>query len=268
MRYPPDEMWRRINSSRQWDTEPVFCLTADVDWASEAALQIFFDEILTFGFKPTIFVTNESREVDRQFHLGKIDRGLHPNFLPGSSQGATLREVLDTVRAYAPETRCFRAHRGYDSTDSTHLTASYGIEYDSNAITLMQTNIRPILLESGLVRFPVFLEDGTHLFHKLELDFNKYRQRLSTPGIKVLSVHPMNWVVNPPTIKYMRAIKDSLSREEYNQMTLETIETCRNKDFGIKDFMSEALHFASNFTTLSLSELYELSLAEPNTDKL
>lgn len=264
MRYRPEEMWRRINTKRIWETEPVFCLTADVDWASDAALEIFFAEILQFHLRPTIFVTNASGVIERQFQAGKIDRGLHPNFLPGSSHGTTLNEILDKVMAFAPETKCFRAHRGYDSTDSTHLVASYGIEYDSNAITLMQSHIRPILLESGLVRFPVFLEDGTHLFHTMDLNVPKFKHCLETPGIKIISIHPMNWVINPPTIKYMRAIKDSLSREDYNLMSLEIIENSKNRDHGIKDFMKEVLEFSKRYKSLSLKELYELSLAETN----
>jgi len=262
------EMWRRINSERIWDKEPVFCLTADVDWAPESALEIFFSEIHAFGFRPTIFVTNLSQVVEDQFQRGLIDRGLHPNFLPGSSHGSTLTEVFDTVRQFAPETRCFRAHRGFDSTDSTHLVASRGIEYDSNAITLMQTRLQPTLLESGLVRFPVYLEDGTYLFRDLDRSFEAFMHHLAYPGIKVLSVHPMNWVINPPVITYMRSIKDSLSREDYNLMSHEVIEKVRHKGEGIKDFMIAVLRYASQFKSYSLEQLYELSLSEPNRMEL
>jgi hypothetical protein len=259
-----EDMWQRVNSSRIWDEEPVFCFTADVDWASEDALDRFFKDILPYNLKPTIFVTHRSAVVDKVFREGKIERGIHPNFLPGSSHGNDFKTIVETVLILAPEAECFRAHRGFDVTDTTHLLASYGMKYDSNVGTLMQTRVRPTLLESRLIRFPIFFEDGTHLYNELELDFKRYERHFLTPGIKVISLHPMNWAVNPPALKYMRAIKDSLSREAYNRMSSDTIETHRHRGRGIADFSHDIIKFITQFKVHSLRELYLIAISQPN----
>ena len=80
----------RLIRRHGWDERPVFCFTSDVDWASEYVLQHFF-ELLFKGkdnpIKPTIFCTNESLTIAKEFNAGRIDRGIHPNFLPDSDHG-------------------------------------------------------------------------------------------------------------------------------------------------------------------------------------
>ncbi len=254
-------MIEKINTGRIWDKEPVFCFTSDVDWASDEVLELFLSQIDGFNLKPTIFVTHGSAVVDNYKKTGRIERGLHPNFLPNSSHGDDFRTVIETCIKFAPEARCFRAHRGFDVTDITHLLTEYGIEYDSNVVTIMQERIRPMLHESGLVRFPIFFEDGTHLYNCLELGLDRYVKLFKQPGIKIVSFHPMNYVINPPTLRYMRSIKDALSREEYNNMTVAEIEKYKHRGSGITDVTDEIIEFASQYKVMALSELFELAVS-------
>ena len=64
----------------------VVCFTVDIDWASEYACQQtlrFFEE---HGIPITVFLTHPSKVLDEALHAGKIRGGLHPNFMPDSSQ--------------------------------------------------------------------------------------------------------------------------------------------------------------------------------------
>ena len=255
------ELLSRLDKDRIWNHEPVFCFTSDVDWASEAALDIFLSDMQRFDLKFTMFVTHRSDVVEEYKKAGVIERGIHPNFLPGSSHGDGFRSVIETVLEFAPEAKCFRSHRGFDVTDITHLLTEYGMEYDSNVVTIMQQDVKPILHESGLLRFPIFFEDGTHLYNRLGLDLDKYKPRFTTPGIKIISIHPVNYVVNPPTIKYMRSIKDSISREEYIGMSQLTIEKHRYNGDGIVKVVDEIIQLAKNYRILTLSELYSLAIS-------
>ncbi|MDZ4121845.1 MAG: hypothetical protein U1C33_05455, partial [Candidatus Cloacimonadaceae bacterium] len=72
-----------------WDEEPVFCITSDIDWASEAVMDRFFQDVLPMAARPMLFVTHHSRLIADKYKEGLIDRGVHPNFMPGSSHGDT-----------------------------------------------------------------------------------------------------------------------------------------------------------------------------------
>lgn len=250
-----------ISKEKPWHIKPVFCFTADIDWASETVLELFFDEILFYKIVPTVFVTHASKIVDQLSADKKIERGIHPNFLRGSSHGDSFEDVIDTCLKFAPETKFSRSHRGYSSTDTNHLLKNkYQFKLSSNTVTILQPYLQPVLHESGLFEFPIFFEDGTQLYNQMGFEIGKYLKNFTSPGIKIISFHPMNFVINSPTLQYMRNIKDTLSREEYNNLSLEKIEHYKNRLKGIKDICVEILKLSKQYDVLTLSELYNISI--------
>ncbi len=190
---------------------PVFCLTADVDWASEEALRIGHEVLADAKTKATYFMTHPSPFLYSLLDEGKIDAGIHPNFLRDSSQGGSYEEVCKYCLDLFPDVKCFRSHRYYDVTDITHKFYAEGLRYDSNVCTLLQQRIQPFLHESGLLRFPTFFEDGTYLWQDRGLDFGSREEELfSKPGLKIISIHPMHMVMNSPDIHYSRRHKERL----------------------------------------------------------
>lgn len=244
-----------------WIEEPIFCFTSDIDWASEAVLSDYFTQADHRGLKTTLFVTHKSQIIEEQFQNGVVNRGIHPNFLAGSSHGDSFEEVVKTCLAFAPEARGFRCHRLFDVTDITHLLRNkYGFKYVSNLGTLLKTNITPILHESGLLHYPIFFEDGAHSQSELDLDISKYSKYFSAPGIKIISFHPMNLVLNYPTTTYMRSINESLTREEYNNIDSNQIEKLRNTQTrGVGDSVKMIFELVdkNNYTIMSLDEIYK-----------
>jgi len=254
-----EELITKLRGKQIWDETPVFCFTSDIDWASEEVMKEYFDQVDRLDIKPTLFVTHPSAVIEENFKAGRIERGIHPNFLPNSSHGNSFREVIETCMRLAPESYGFRCHRAFEVTDITHLLKNdYSYKYYSQPITLLQSFIRPVLHESGLVCYPVFFEDGTHLYQRLDLDFRHYREAFVTPGIKIISFHPMNFVFNSPTLQYMRQIKDSLSREEFQHISSGTIAKLRNGKTGIGTTVREIIDFvrAANYPVLSMNDLY------------
>jgi hypothetical protein len=256
------ELLKKIEIERVWNTKPVFCFTSDVDWASESVLELFLSDFCKHGLPLTVFVTHESPVINKYKEKGYIERGIHPNFLPNSSHGKGYREVIKECLKFAPEAKGIRSHRLYDVTDITHLLHDeFGFNYISNLGTILQTDIRPILHESGLVHFPIFFEDGIHLWNKLSLKLSDHLGKFRSPGIKIISVHPMNYVINTPEIPYMRKIKDSLTREEYNRLSFDEIQKQSFKGTGIRCLASEIISFAKDHNVMKLSELYELTIS-------
>lgn len=145
-------------------------------------------------------------------------------------------------------------------TDITHILKNdYNYKNVSNLGTILQDGIKQILHKSGLIHIPIFFEDGTHLYNQLDLNFKKYLDLFTNPEIKIISFHPMNFVFNSPTMPFMRQLKDSLTRDEYNNISTETIDSKRNSGAGIGQTVIDIANFVNenNYPILSLNEIYQ-----------
>lgn len=90
-------------------------LTFDIDWAPDASIAMCLDMIEKKDIKATFFATHHTdmnQEIIRRGH----ELGIHPNFVPGSSHGVEVREVLDTCFEYAPNATLMRTHALVQST--------------------------------------------------------------------------------------------------------------------------------------------------------
>ncbi len=250
----------KVAGPHLWDEQPVFCFTSDIDWASEAVLEQFFAQLPADMLKLTTFVTHRSEVIEREFKSGHIQRGIHPNFLPGSSQGNSFSEVIETCVALAPEATCTRSHRAFDVTDTAHMLKNeFNFKCCSNTITTLAPRISPYWLESQLLQIPVFLEEGSFLYNQLGLSIKPFLNHFTSPGLKVISFHPINMVFNTPYIAWMRQIKDSLSREEFNNISSEMIVQKRNNERGAFDLIGEIIELTQQkqYPILSIEEIYE-----------
>lgn len=255
-----NKLIEKIYDKHIWNELPVFCFTSDIDWASEDVMHEYFEIINIMEIKPTLFVTHKSSLIEANFQSGKIERGIHPNFLPNSSHGNSFKEVIETCINFAPEAYGFRSHRVFEVTDITHLLKNnFSYKYFSHQISIFQPSVIPILHESGLINFPVFFEDGTHLYNKLDINIQNYFRYFTMPGLKVISFHPMNFIFNSPSLSYMRNIKDTLTREEYQNITEDTIERMKNKNFGIRNTIIDIINFVkqNNYPIMSMNEIYK-----------
>ncbi|OLS03670.1 polysaccharide deacetylase WbmS family protein [Tissierella creatinophila] len=249
----------RINN-HLWKSEPIICLTFDVDWASEDALKYSYNIIEKYGFKTTFFLTHESKFILELIEKGDIDGGIHPNFLINSSHGNSYDEVIDYCTTLLPQAEAYRCHRYFDVNDITETFAEKGYKYDSNVCTFLQI-VEPFVHRSGLVRFPIFFEDGAYLFHRQNLNFKEVgKQLFNNPGLMILNIHPMHMALNSPDFYYMRKVKDSLTREEWNNLNYKLLEKIRYKGYGIRDFIIEIFEFIKeeNIKTYTLNEIYKI----------
>lgn len=243
-----------------WKNEPIICLTFDVDWASEEALKYSYSIIEQYGFKTTFFLTHESKFILDLIDKKCIDAGIHPNFLPNSSQGSNYDEVIEHCMTLLPEAKSFRSHRYFDVNDITETFVKKGYKYDSNVCTFLQ-RVEPFVHRSGLIRFPIFFEDGAYLLHGQNLNFKEVgKQLFNNPGLMILNIHPMHMVLNSPDFYYMRKVKDSFTRKEWNSLGYKTLEKNRYKGQGIGDFIIEIFEFIKkeNIKTYNLNELYKV----------
>ena len=247
-----------------WRNEAVFIFTVDVDWASEDALKYCYSLFEQYGIPVTFFITHPSNFLNEKIEKGIIDAGIHPNFLKGSSQGNTLNEVIDYCIDLLPNTKSFRCHRYYDVNDVNDYLYEQGFRYDSNLCTLLQ-KVDPFFHRSGLLRFPIYFEDGAYLLHNGNLNFNQVVEQIFyLSGLMIINVHPMHMVLNSPHFLYAKKIKDNLSREEWNTLNFKDFDKIKYSGLGIRDFVVDLLEFVykNNIKTYTLKELYEKIISQ------
>jgi hypothetical protein len=94
-------------------------LTLDMDWAPDCTIDEAAALLVAAGVRATWFVTHDSPAVRRlRLRADLFELGIHPNFLPGSTQGRTPEEVLHFCMGVVPEAQAVKTHA---LVESTHL---------------------------------------------------------------------------------------------------------------------------------------------------
>jgi hypothetical protein len=139
----------------------------------------------------------------RHRHEAGVSLGIHPNFLPGSTHGASTAEVIAACRTLVPDARSFRCHAFSESTHVLRALVDQGYVADSNLLSFLQPALVPVVHGAGLLRLPVFLEDDVLLHWANEdLDLAPVLERLFTPGLKILNFHPALVALNAPSLEF------------------------------------------------------------------
>lgn len=251
------EMLLKIEKARkEFSEQPIFCFSTDIDWASEVAIKKSMDWFLDKDIPIMAFLTHKSQVIDEFGE--KINVGPHPNYMPDSSQGKSFDEIIDFCLNLTPDAIGFRSHRYFDVNDILEKFCKHGMKYDSNVCTLLD-NMQPFLHRTGLIRFPTFFEDGAYLLNKGSFDFLDVDKYFFTGGIKVINIHPMHLMLNTPNFMYMRNIKDSLTREQWNNIDEDIINEYKNKGAGITTFIEQMVEQIAKrgIKTMQLDDVYK-----------
>jgi hypothetical protein len=188
--------------------KPIFAFTADQDWAPEWAAEFFLDELRRLRIPLHIFRTNPSPAFDDAIKTGDAEQGWHPNFLAGSSHGASVSEVVRYCERHFPGASTVRSHCFAEDTFSWRELRSAGIVADSQLGTLFQGYLLPVVHWTGIIRLPVYFEDDT--FFDIEqsvLNLETILPTLFTPGLKILNFHPTFVGCNTPSRSYHERLK-------------------------------------------------------------
>jgi hypothetical protein len=242
-----------------WDKEPVFCFTSDIDWASESIIKYSHNVLSGDDLKLTYFVTHSSPFLTDLNKQKKVRLLIHPNFLPNSSHGNSFNEVIDYCLNLVPSADGFRSHRYFEVNDIMDDLEKRGFRFVSNHCTRCETHIKPLVHRSGLLSIPIFLEDGGYLLMDPTLNINNLITKLKSPGLKVINFHPAHMAFNTPDFAYTRSIKDSMSRESWNNLSLSELQNLENKNKpGIRKTIQQIIDFAfsNDYKVLSMHDIY------------
>ncbi len=159
-------------------------LTTDTEWCSEEDIRRLFTLADIHHVPLFPFLTHASP------FLKKFGgpQGIHPNFLPGSTHGATEDEVLDHCFKLVPGATAFRSHCFYGHTRLLWKMAERGIKADANLLTYL-TYREPFRNVGGFLTFPTYWSDDVAIRNgATELP----KKRLNSIQPLVVNVHPRN----------------------------------------------------------------------------
>ena len=244
---------------KKYASDNFLAFSADIDWASDACIEKQLGFFLARGVPMTVFCTHASAAIDRLRGDARVELGIHPNFSAGSSQGATLDEVLDTCFGLVPGARCMRGHRWYSSNDVSDRLVERGVLFDSNECSMLDP-VAPYIHRSGLLRIPVYFEDGGFLWNGAEVNFKTNGRRyFDTPGLKVLDLHPIHFALNCPSNEFYRTVADTTPRAVYSAMDDDAIAARAWRGYGMRDYLTELMDFAvaAHVNVVSLGQVYD-----------
>lgn len=185
-------------------------LALDIDWAPDWAIDFAADLILEAGAAATWFVTHASPAVERLgARTGRFELGIHPNFLPGSTHGADVGEVLEHCLGLVPGARSMRTHGLWQSNallrDVLERTT---IRVDASIFLPRAPHLAPVAFTLGgrtLVRAPVYW--GDHYELQQPAPHWDSERLLCSPGLKIFAFHPLHLYLNSATCEAYETLK-------------------------------------------------------------
>ncbi|MDP9265638.1 MAG: hypothetical protein M3O91_05905 [Chloroflexota bacterium] len=238
------------------ETSPL-CFTTDIEWAPDWAIRDLYELADEHGVPLTPFLTHRSEYLLSRLGMREVvssaNVGVHPNFLPGSTHGATVDEVIATTKALWPAAVSFRSHCFYDDTRMLRKMADAGFRYDSNLFAFLQPMLAPLRTVAGTVRLPVFWEDDVHSGNALPWDADALRAAFETPGLKIVNVHPLRVALNVPDegfAEFHRPLGSAVDVDARSE---------RHPGKGTRTFLAELFAYASSGgqRAVRLHDLYE-----------
>jgi hypothetical protein len=242
-----------------------FVLTSDLDWASEYCIENFLSIVDRFSVKPTIFVTHESAALREASSEGRVELGIHPNFLQRSTHGETINGILQHVLDLAPHAIAVRCHRHFAGPEIESALAAQGLRIDSNTHRHLEHEIAPIELASGLLRLPVFFEDDCHWMQNRTWRFRDHEADYFSAGLKILNFHPFLVALNAPDAAFYLRHKWRIPT-----LTADDAARWRCKGDGAATFLVEAIGaiYTAGHRFVTLGEMAESLIRKTLTTEM
>jgi hypothetical protein len=230
-----------------------YAITLDIDWAPDCAIEYCLDLLDEYKVKATFFVTHKTKmnsEIERRGHL----LGIHPNFLPNSTQGNSVKEIIEECLLYAPNAWCIRMHALVQSSPLLHeVFGSFKqLKLDVSLLMHRSEYAHKCLWDFGGVKFE-------RLLYNWEDDAEFSQQRFSDNDniffgdLTVFDFHPIHVLLNSSNGSEYANLKTLLNGRNLTDMARSEMSAFRNKSDGVEDFFRRVLN--SKATSIGLNEI-------------
>ena len=188
-------------------------LTLDIDWAPDFVIDSVAEILIRAGVRATWFVTHDSPGVNRlRHHADLFELGLHPNFMVGSSHGATADQVLQHCAALVPDATCMRTHGLVQSTNLLAQTVRVlsGLQTDLSIFLPRARNAEAHELPIGgrqILRLPYIWEDDVEMTRADP--WWSFECFTSVSGLAIFDFHPIHVYMNAQTFGPYEQLKNA-----------------------------------------------------------
>jgi hypothetical protein len=251
-------------------------LTFDLEWAPDWCVRECFDLCRQAGVKATFFATNPLPVLADMAAAPRFELGLHPNFLPGSTQRADLSRpltyaaVLEYLTEFLPQASSFRTHALYgDSSLYVEIGEHWpSLANDVSFFTYFQPLFEPLYTwpstaKRPLVRLPFQFEDDAACLSR-NFDYEAFLAHIrKEENLRpvIFNFHPLHVALNSRTIANYRALKNEVA---IPAITPDEVLRRREPGLGTRTFLERLLTAAAEFHTISeLGDKFRLAQPWP-----
>ena len=227
-------------------------LTFDIDWAPDWSIEEVLVTLEKYDVKGTFFCTHQT-DLNNEILSKGHNLGIHPNFLPGTTQGSDTESIIEYLINIAPHATSLRTHALVQSSPLMHEIFSKfpQLKYDLSLLT-------PSI---PLSRFIDWKFDGVafrRIHYQWEDDACFWDKSYDWGKIKVLSpffvmdFHPIHISLNSCSLINYSKFKSSLGGVSMMNSSRANITNFINKDLGAKDALEYILdnHICISFEDL------------------
>ena len=191
-------------------------ITLDIDWAPDFVIDTVAETLIQSQVKATWFVTHHSPAIDRlKQHKKLFELGIHPNFLPHSTQGKTPTEVLDYCMDLVPDAMSMRTHALVQSSPLfIEIMAQTPIKRDVSLFLPRCSWIQPFeyrLHGRSLWRIPYFWEDDFEM-EAITPSWEITSLIKNDKGLKIFNFHPIHIYLNSKNIASYQKLKQHVPK--------------------------------------------------------
>ncbi len=241
-----------------------YALTFDIDWAPDFMIDHVSAYLIDRKLKATWFLTHDSPAVKRLLsHKDLFEFGIHPNFLPNSTQGNSKEEIMDSLTNMFQDVKIVRTHALFQSTYLLRwLVNNYKIKVDVSLLLPETPNLEPhkIFVDSNsneLLRVPFFWEDDIQMYNPKN-DWSLNNKKFHVQGLKVFNFHPIHIFINSASMIQYESLK---SKFPINSLTRNDLESSiNNQSRGVRNFFEEVcIHIKTKQQkSYTISEIIEM----------
>jgi hypothetical protein len=191
-------------------------ITFDTDWAPDFAIEKTADLLIESNVKATWFLTHDSKAIRKLFEYSDLfELGIHPNFMPGSTQGNSYHNVITYLLHLVPHAKAIRTHAMFYSAPLSRMFAvDYGLQTDSSIFLAGMPHIIPQQIfydKTSLIRMPYFWSDDGEMSIMQAPSFEFNSRKFNKPGLKILDFHPIHVLLNSNNMTSYNLLKKKVN---------------------------------------------------------
>lgn len=218
-----------------------YALTFDIDWAPDFAILYCLELLDDARCKATFFATH-STSLNQEIVNRGHDLGIHPNFLPNSSQGASVQAIISECLSYAPDAWCMRTHALVQSSPLLHEIFSKfpQLKLDVSLFMHRSTFSHKVKWEFDSVTFDRLLYNWED-----DAQFASYNEdnlpELFFGELTVFDFHPIHVFLNSTDGSEYRNLKLEQPNLPLSSLTKQIVEKHVNPNLGTQSYLKEVL---------------------------